>query len=126
MPAAEFSYIAFNTYLPALSDPRVRVAFNMAIDKDLLAETVYLGEATPNHAQNLSEGMLGYNPDLEPILSDTLGAIVFQDQVIQVAMTLAGFPAGEAEGLRRAMSRKRSEEALSAYGERFVAGAIGP
>jgi error-prone DNA polymerase len=65
------------------------------------------------------------HPSLEPILSDTLGAIVFQDQVIQVAMALAGFSAGEAEGLRRAMSRKRSEEALNAYGERFVAGAVG-
>jgi error-prone DNA polymerase len=65
------------------------------------------------------------HPDLEPILSDTLGAIVFQDQVIQVAMALAGFSAGEAEGLRRAMSRKRSEEALNAYGERFIAGATG-
>jgi error-prone DNA polymerase len=64
------------------------------------------------------------HPTLEPILSDTLGAIVFQDQVIQVAMALAGFSAGEAEGLRRAMSRKRSEEALNAYGERFVAGAV--
>ncbi len=51
------------------------------------------------------------HPSLEPILSDTLGAIVFQDQVIQVAMALAGFSAGEAEGLRRAMSRKRSEAA---------------
>jgi error-prone DNA polymerase len=49
---------------------------------------------------------------------------VFQDQVIQVAMALAGFSAGEAEGLRRAMSRKRSEEALNAYGDRFVAGAV--
>ena len=38
------------------------------------------------------------HPSLEPILSDTLGAIVFQDQVIQVAMALAGFTAGEAEG----------------------------
>jgi error-prone DNA polymerase len=64
------------------------------------------------------------HPCLEPILSDTLGAIVFQDQVIQVAMELAGFSAGEAEGLRRAMSRKRSEAALAAYGERFVAGAV--
>ena len=64
------------------------------------------------------------HPALEPILRDTLGAIVFQDQVIQVAMALAGFSAGEAEGLRRAMSRKRSEEALNAYGERFVAGAV--
>jgi error-prone DNA polymerase len=65
------------------------------------------------------------HPSLEPILSDTLGAIVFQDQVIQVAMALAGFSAGEAEGLRRAMSRKRSEEALNAYRERFVEGAVG-
>ncbi|HLM32022.1 MAG TPA: error-prone DNA polymerase [Solirubrobacterales bacterium] len=64
------------------------------------------------------------HPSLEPILSDTLGAIVFQDQVIQVAMALAGFTAGEAEGLRRAMSRKRSEAALDAYGKRFVAGAV--
>ena len=52
------------------------------------------------------------HPSLEPILRDTLGAIVFQEQVIQVAMALAGFSSGEAEGLRRAMSRKRSEEAM--------------
>ena len=64
------------------------------------------------------------HPSLEPILSDTLGAIVFQDQVIQVAMALAGFSSGEAEGLRRAMSRKRSEEAMQAHRERFVEGAI--
>ena len=64
------------------------------------------------------------HPSLEPILRDTLGTIVFQEQVIQVAMALAGFSAGEAEGLRRAMSRKRSEEALMAYRERFIRGAI--
>jgi error-prone DNA polymerase len=64
------------------------------------------------------------HPSLEPILSDTLGAIVFQEQVIQVAMALAGFSAGEAEGLRRAMSRKRSQAALEAHRERFIGGAI--
>ena len=64
------------------------------------------------------------HPSLAPILADTLGAIVFQEQVIQVAMALAGFSAGEAEGLRRAMSRKRSEEAMMSYGERFVSGAV--
>ena len=47
------------------------------------------------------------------MLADTLGTIVFQEQVIEVAMALAGFSAGEAEGLRRAMSRKRSEEAIA-------------
>ena len=48
------------------------------------------------------------------MLKDTLGVIVFQDQVLEVAMALAGFSAGEAEGLRRAMSRKRSEAAMLA------------
>jgi len=64
------------------------------------------------------------DPSLEPILRDTLGAIVFQDQVIQVAMALAGFSPGEAEGLRRAMSRRRSEAALRSYRERFLEGAL--
>src|SRR4051795_11770983 len=63
------------------------------------------------------------HPALEPVLSDTFGAIVFQEQVIQVAMGLAGFSAGEAEGLRRAMSRKRSEQAILAYRDKFIEGA---
>jgi error-prone DNA polymerase len=66
------------------------------------------------------------HPSLEAVLSDTLGAIVFQDQVIEVAMAFAGFSAGEAEGLRRAMSRKRSEAAIRAYEERFVSQADAP
>jgi error-prone DNA polymerase len=64
------------------------------------------------------------HPSLEPVLRETLGVIVYQEQVIEVAMAMAGFSAGEAEGLRRAMSRKRSETALRAYGERFVEGAV--
>ena len=64
------------------------------------------------------------HPSLEPILEDTLGTIVFQEQVIQVAMALAGFAAGEAEGLRRAMSRKRSEQAILAYRDKFITGAM--
>jgi error-prone DNA polymerase len=64
------------------------------------------------------------HPSLEPALRDTLGAIVFQDQVIEVSMAFAGFSAGEAEGLRRAMSRKRSEAAMRAYEQKFVEGAM--
>src|SRR6185437_634940 len=52
------------------------------------------------------------------------GVVVFQDQVLDVAVHLAGFSVGEAEGLRRAMSRKRSHAALEAWRERFVAGAL--
>jgi error-prone DNA polymerase len=65
------------------------------------------------------------DPSLEPVLKDTLGAIVFQDQVLEVAMALAGFSVGEAEGLRRAMSRKRSQAAMERYRVRFIEGAIG-
>jgi error-prone DNA polymerase len=58
----------------------------------------------------------------EPLRS-TFGVVVFQDQVLEVAIALAGFTVGEAEGLRRAMSRKRSHDALEAYRGRFVVGA---
>jgi error-prone DNA polymerase len=64
------------------------------------------------------------HPLLAEPLRETLGVVVFQDQVLEVAMALAGFSIGEAEGLRRAMSRKRSEEAIEAYRGRFVEGAI--
>src|SRR5690348_5444823 len=47
------------------------------------------------------------HPLLEPVLRDTLGVVVFQDQVLEVAIALAGFSTGDAESLRRAM---RSEE----------------
>jgi error-prone DNA polymerase len=63
------------------------------------------------------------HPSLEPVLHDTLGTIIFQDQVLEVAIAFAGFSPGEAEGLRRAMSRKRSEAAIEAYHRRFVEGA---
>ena len=63
------------------------------------------------------------HPSLEPVLRDTLGTIIFQDQVIEVAMAFAGFSPGEAEGLRRAMSRKRSAAAIEGYHRRFVEGA---
>ncbi|HET8815700.1 MAG TPA: error-prone DNA polymerase [Solirubrobacterales bacterium] len=63
------------------------------------------------------------HPLLEPVLEETLGTIVFQEQVIEVAMALAGFSSSEAEGLRRAMSRKRSEEAIREHRQRFLLGA---
>ncbi len=63
------------------------------------------------------------HPSLAPVLSETLGTIIFQDQVLEVAIAFAGFSPGEAEGLRRAMSRKRSEAAIESHHRRFVAGA---
>ncbi len=64
------------------------------------------------------------HPSLEGPLAETLGTIIFQDQVLEVAQSFAGYTAGEAESLRRAMSRKRSEAALKAHQVRFVEGAM--
>ncbi len=64
------------------------------------------------------------HPSLKGPLEETLGTIIFQDQVLEVAQAFAGYTAGQAESLRRAMSRKRSEAALKAHEERFVRGAM--
>jgi error-prone DNA polymerase len=57
-------------------------------------------------------------------LGETLGTIIFQDQVLEVAVAFAGFTLGQAEGLRRAMSKKRSDAAIEAHHAAFVSGAI--
>ncbi len=64
------------------------------------------------------------HPALERALKDTLGAIVFQDQVLEVSTDFAGFSAGQAEQLRRAMSRKRSDEEIELHHRGFVEGAM--
>jgi error-prone DNA polymerase len=63
------------------------------------------------------------HPLLADCLRETLGVIVFQEQVLEVAMALAGFTPGQAEELRRAMSRKRSREAMVALWRDFRDGA---
>jgi error-prone DNA polymerase len=63
------------------------------------------------------------HPSLEGCLKESLGTIIFQDQVIEVSRAFAGFTAGEAESLRRAMSRKRSREAMDGHRQQFVDGA---
>ena len=70
VPATEYSYMTINALRPELAPPEVRVAMNLAVDKDLIAETLYEGFAAPNNAQHLSPGMLGFNPDIGPFPHD--------------------------------------------------------
>jgi error-prone DNA polymerase len=63
------------------------------------------------------------HPSLVGVLRETLGTIIFQDQVLEVAQAFAGFGPGEADGLRRAMSRKRASIAIERYRRRFIEGA---
>ena len=62
------------------------------------------------------------HPDLEPILARTLGVPLFQEQLLRMAMTLAGFTGGEAEELRRAMGFKRSVARMREIEGRLRAG----
>src|SRR5271169_3724934 len=61
-------------------------------------------------------------PELQEILQETLGVIVYQEQVMQVANRLAGYSLGQADLLRRAMGKKKAEE-MAQQRERFVEGA---
>ncbi|GIQ69862.1 DNA polymerase III subunit alpha [Xylanibacillus composti] len=61
--------------------------------------------------------------DLEPILRDTYGIIVYQEQIMQIASRMAGFSLGEADLLRRAVSKKK-REVLDKEREHFVAGSL--
>ena len=61
-------------------------------------------------------------PELKEVLEETLGVIVYQEQVMQIANRLAGYSLGEADLLRRAMGKKKAEE-MAQQRERFVMGA---
>jgi error-prone DNA polymerase len=65
------------------------------------------------------------HPSLEPILAETKGVFVFQEQVIQATMVVAGFSSLQADRFRRAMSRKRSHEEMDKQREEFLEGAVG-
>jgi DNA polymerase III subunit alpha len=61
-------------------------------------------------------------PQLRQVLEETLGVIVYQEQVMQIASLLAGYSLGEADLLRRAMGKKKAEE-MAQQRARFLAGA---
>ena len=62
-------------------------------------------------------------PELRPILEETYGVILYQEQVMQISSRLAGYSLGEADILRRAMGKKKAEE-MAAQRERFIKGAL--
>ncbi|WP_278933954.1 DNA polymerase III subunit alpha, partial [Megamonas funiformis] len=62
------------------------------------------------------------HPDLEPILKETFGVILYQEQVMQIVQVLAGFTLGQADILRRAMGKKK-HDVLMSQKENFLKGA---
>jgi DNA polymerase III subunit alpha len=62
-------------------------------------------------------------PEMEEILSNTFGVLVYQEQIMQIAQKLGGYSLGEADMMRRAMGKKKRED-MALHEEKFVSGAV--
>jgi DNA polymerase III subunit alpha len=62
-------------------------------------------------------------PQMKDILQNTLGILVYQEQIMQLAQKLAGYSLGEADMMRRAMGKKKREE-MALHSEKFITGAV--
>ncbi|MCC6704615.1 MAG: error-prone DNA polymerase, partial [Thermomicrobiales bacterium] len=85
-----------------------------------------VGGATAPYIQSRQQGWVEPvydHPCLEPVLKETHGIILYQEQVVDVAIALADFTPGQADSLRRAMTRKRSHDAMTSHWEAFRDGA---
>ncbi|HUF79011.1 MAG TPA: error-prone DNA polymerase [Thermoanaerobaculia bacterium] len=81
------------------------------------------GMASPYFERRMGRQAVTYpHPCLEPILERTLGVVLFQEQILKIAIVAAGFSPGEAEALRRAMGSKRSLEQMQAMEGKMRAG----
>lgn len=80
-------------------------------------------ENIPAYTRAKEEGAHYPHPALEPILKDTYGIMIYQEQILQVAAAMAGFTLGQADLLRRAVAKKKRED-LDKYRELFVSGCL--
>lgn len=80
---------------------------------------------TPFIARRHGEESVVYpHPSLEPILKSTYGVILYQEQILEISSTLAGFSLGQADMLRRAMTTDRSQEEMEKIHATFVEAAV--
>lgn len=87
---------------------------------------IQAGMIHPYIARRAGKAPVRYaHPSLEPILKDTLGIVLYQEQVLEIAHVLAGLSYGEADGFRKAMSHYRTASEMEGMRARFVGGAIG-
>ena len=66
------------------------------------------------------------HPSLEPVLEDTLGVILYQEQVMKIAIEVAGFTPADSDGFRRAMGTWRSTREMEKLHRQFVEGCLAP
>lgn len=82
------------------------------------------GMVNPYLERRLGKHWEHVHPALAEALDETLGVVVFQEQVLKVAHTLAGFTLGQGEQLRRALGSKRAHDAIEQFRQTFIDGAL--
>ncbi len=103
-----------------------RCFYDLVVEVALIRPGPIQGEMVhPYLRRKAGEEKVTYpHPSLEPILKRTLGVPLFQEQGMQVAIAAAGFTAGEADTLRRAMGHKRSRERMADICKKMIDGMI--
>jgi error-prone DNA polymerase len=103
---------------------RPRCFYDLVIEVALIRPGPIVGRMVHPYLNRRAgrEPVIYAHPALAPILARTLGVPLFQEQIMRVAMVAAGFSAGEAEQLRRAMTHKRSPARMAALAGRLRAG----
>lgn len=87
---------------------------------------IQAGMIHPYIARHAGRAPVRYaHPSLEPILKDTLGIVLYQEQVLEIAHVVAGLSYGEADGFRKAMSHYRTSNEMEGMRARFITGAVG-
>lgn len=88
-------------------------------------EAVRDGKSVTNHyidKKNKEESVDYFHPSLEPILNSTYGEMIYQEQAMEIAKVIAGFNLQEADGLRKAIGKKKPEE-MAKVKKKFIKGA---
>ncbi len=100
---------------------RPRTFYDLAIEVALIRPGPIVGDLVHPYLnrRNGREAIDFIHPAFEPVLGRTLGVPLFQEQVLRMAMIIAGFDGAEADELRRAMAFKRSDERMDAIGHKL-------
>jgi error-prone DNA polymerase len=106
--------------------PRLRpeTFYDLVVEVAIIRPGPIVGKMVhPYLARRAGEEPVAYaHPSLEPILERTLGVPLFQEQLLRMAMAVAGFTGGEAEELRRALGFKRSQKRMAEVEKKLRAG----
>jgi error-prone DNA polymerase len=104
---------------------RPRVFFDLVIEVAIVRPGPIQGDMVhPYLRRRLGEEPIDYPKGLEEVLKPTFGVPLFQEQAMKIAMIGAGFTAGEADGLRRAMATFRHNGDIRRFEKKFIAGML--